>query len=143
MMLIIMTPEEVGTLMNGDNNEWYQFSGDEWTIISLKYENLVGKHTQIMDWIAKEIVTDVYAGKYDTKIFPTQGEIDKKLKEIDDWVNAGWINAGKSLFKKENSREKDRKECEEKAKAPILQSAGYMFCFCTAADALKFKLVWG
>lgn len=143
MMLIIMTSDDVGNLMNGPNSEWFQFGGDEWSTVYIKFEDLINKHTQIIDWIAKEIVTDVYTGIYSIDIFPTQEEIDKKLKEIDDWVNAGWINAGKSLFKKENSREKERKECEEKAKEPTSQSVGYIFCFCAADDALKFKLVWG
>lgn len=142
-MLIIMTPEDTGRLINGPNSEWFQFNDDEWTTVCIKFKDLIGRHTQIMDWIAKEISTNVYAGTYDTKIFPTQEEIDEKLKEIDDWVNAGWINAGKSIFKKENTREKERKECEEKAKEPILQATGYIFCFCATADALKFKMVWG
>ena len=142
-MLIIITPDKASQLMQGENAEWYQFgTSNEWTLVHIKFEDLVGKHTQIMDWIAKEIPTDVYGALYNIAVFPSQEEIDKKLAAIDAWVKEGKDSGG--LFKKikENIREKERATREENAKASTQEQTGYVFCFCTSEDALKFKMVW-
>lgn len=139
-MLKIISPEEVTRFMRGPNAEWFQWGlSDEWTIVVLNFEDLVGKHTQITDWVAKNIITDVYGALYDNDIFPSDEEIEQRLAALDKWINEGKTG----IFKKENPREKERAQKEQETKWPTKQRVGYVFCFCTAEDALKFKMVWG